>query len=367
MRPTVREQFAELITDSLAKIREIRKEFEQLGDLNQAQSQLVEWQDVTALRLERFLGTNEARQFREEVNLNPVGLSGQMVIGWLTKYEGMLAFFLKTASTSNIKYGYAEDVRVPLERIDELVDHLSDLWTRSGVDSQPNYQTAQDGLRRWKERAYAVLVDVVGAEEAGQIYEKEPSMTPIEGGLKGLFSTYFQFLFDLKEEIQKYPHHLASSSSVPRTMESTKVNNKKVFIAHGHGYLKDAVARVIEKLKLDPIILEEKPSSGHTIIGKFEKYADVGYAVVLLTPDDVGGLAGGEMLDRARQNVIFELGYFVGKIGLGHVCLLFDGVELPSDLLGVVYVRFDSTGAWKLHLAKELDAAGYDIDLNRLK
>jgi predicted nucleotide-binding protein len=101
---------------------------------------------------------------------------------------------------------------------------------------------------------------------------------------------------------------------------------------------------------------------------KFETYAkQVGFAVVLLTPDDLGGPASAPALvARARQNVIFELGYFVGKLGRGRACLLRNGeVEIPSDLYGVIYTKMDAAGGWKLKLVKELKAA--EIPFNQAK
>ena len=109
-------------------------------------------------------------------------------------------------------------------------------------------------------------------------------------------------------------------------------------------------------------------SFGKTIIEKLEHYSDVGYAVVLLTPDDEGRKkAEGENLrDRARQNVLLELGYFTGKLGRSRVCALHRGsVEIPTDYLGMLYVPLDEAGGWQLRLAKELKAAGFDIDMNK--
>jgi predicted nucleotide-binding protein len=145
-----------------------------------------------------------------------------------------------------------------------------------------------------------------------------------------------------------------------------------IFIVHGHDdTLKEQVARTLEKLGLEPIILHEQPNRGKTIIEKFEKHADVGFAVVLLTPDDVGGkkpsTGNPTLSDRARQNVIFELGYFARGLGRDRVVALRKGeTELPSDLHGVVYQDVDSGGAWKLKLADELKAAGYSVDKNKL-
>jgi predicted nucleotide-binding protein len=144
---------------------------------------------------------------------------------------------------------------------------------------------------------------------------------------------------------------------------STLVHNK-VFVVHGRDEAtKQMVARFLEKLGLEPVILHEKPDKGRTVIEKFESYSLVAYAVVLLTPDDVGGLASDELKlsPRSRQNVVFELGYFIGKLGRERVCALYRGVELPSDLHGVLYVLLDDEGAWKLALARELKEAGLDI------
>jgi predicted nucleotide-binding protein len=118
---------------------------------------------------------------------------------------------------------------------------------------------------------------------------------------------------------------------------------------------------------LEPIILQEQPNAGRTIIEKVERYAEVAFAVVLLTPDDIGGKNSEpqELKPRARQNVILELGYFLGRLGRSHVAALLKGeVEKPSDYDGVLYVPMDAAGAWKLQLARELKNAGLNIDLN---
>lgn len=139
---------------------------------------------------------------------------------------------------------------------------------------------------------------------------------------------------------------------------------------HGHDEAaKQSAAHFLEKLELEPIILHEEPNQGRTIIKKFEDYSDVAYAVVLLTPDDIGGRANDPegFLPRARQNVIFELGFMIGKLGRERVCALHKGeVEIPSDFSGVLWIRMDVGGAWKFKLARELKEVGFNIDLNRL-
>ncbi|QIE60865.1 nucleotide-binding protein [Rasiella rasia] len=146
-----------------------------------------------------------------------------------------------------------------------------------------------------------------------------------------------------------------------------KTNN--IFIVHGHDeHTKTDLARTIEKLGLNPIILSEQPNRGQTIIEKFELHSDVGFAVVLLTADDLGKVKT-ETKDkyRARQNVILEMGYFIGKLGRSNVFPLYEsGVELPSDLHGVLYNPIDEGKTWKFKLVKELIASGYDVDANKI-
>jgi len=142
----------------------------------------------------------------------------------------------------------------------------------------------------------------------------------------------------------------------------------QVFIIHGHNTsLKESVARFLKGLGLEPIILHEQPNRGATIIEKFEVHSDVAFAVALLTGDDEGKAAGGDVLNRrARQNVLFEFGFFVGKLGRQRVCALVEtGLEIPSDYQGVVYIPADPSGRWKMELVRELKAAGLEVDANR--
>jgi predicted nucleotide-binding protein len=152
-------------------------------------------------------------------------------------------------------------------------------------------------------------------------------------------------------------------------LSTATVPASKVFVVHGHDEsARESVARYIERLGLEAVILHEQPNAGRTIIEKFESHADVRYAVVLLTPDDVGAAKSKPkpLNLRARQNVIFEMGYFYAKLGRHHVCALYsEGVELPSDVQGIVYVPLDSAEAWHLRLARELRGAGLAIDINK--
>ncbi|MFC1572046.1 TIR domain-containing protein [Candidatus Eisenbacteria bacterium] len=150
--------------------------------------------------------------------------------------------------------------------------------------------------------------------------------------------------------------------------------SRDVFVVHGHDEaMKEAAARLLARLSLHPVILHEQPNRGRTIIEKFSDHSDnAGFAVVLLSPDDLAH-SRSESPDRvhfrARQNVILELGYFLGKLGRSRVvvlCRQTEGFEMPSDYTGVLFVPFDDEDRWQLELAREIKASGYNVDLNAL-
>lgn len=150
-----------------------------------------------------------------------------------------------------------------------------------------------------------------------------------------------------------------------------RVLMQKVFVVHGHDEdARNAVVVLLKELGLWNIVLRDQPDAGRTIIQKLEDYANVGYAVVLLTPDDFGGCQKNpqQVQPRARQNVIFELGYFRGRLGSRHVCALYkEGVEIPSDYAGVLFLTMDSGGAWKYKLAQEMYDAGLHVNLSKVR
>lgn len=149
-----------------------------------------------------------------------------------------------------------------------------------------------------------------------------------------------------------------------------QMDKSKVFIVHGHDEAaKEAAARFVEKIGLEAIILHEQASSGQTIIEKIEANSNVGFAIVLYTPCDLGASKGeiDHPKPRARQNVVFEHGYLIGKIGRENVCALVKGdIETPTDISGVVYIKMDEGDGWKLAVAKEMKKSGYDVDLNKI-
>jgi len=166
-------------------------------------------------------------------------------------------------------------------------------------------------------------------------------------------------------EMQK-PELNASVQSLPFT-ETNIGPKKKIFIVHGRdNESKQELSRYIESLGIEVIILHEQASSGMTIIEKIEHYSnEVDFAFVLYTACDHGrGIHETKVhpKNRARQNVVFEHGYLMAKLGRKNVCALVKGeIETPNDISGVVYVGLDSAGAWKMEVNKELNACGYNI------
>jgi predicted nucleotide-binding protein len=181
-------------------------------------------------------------------------------------------------------------------------------------------------------------------------------------------------LDSIVERLELYPlaPSVQSTEVAKHAPYEVSTRSKKVFVVHGH----DEVAKTnlevfLHEIGLEPIVLHRQADEGLTVIEKFEKHADVGYAFILLTPDEVAYLAKEESLEdaarrkekRARPNVIFEFGYFVGRLGRSKVCCIYTGdVALPSDVNGLIYKRFEkSVEEVAYGIMKDLKASGYDV------
>lgn len=179
---------------------------------------------------------------------------------------------------------------------------------------------------------------------------EEQKRISCSNGLKTALGIFDDLLEDLQYENKSIPD------------KNNKITNNKVFIVHGHNSdLKYRTAHILQKLGLEPIILQEETNSSKTIIEKIEKYGkQVQAAIILFTPDDIGKSASGEdIMARGRQNVVFEAGYFMGLLGRNKTILIQSdaSIELPGDLNGIVY----SDDVTESTLAKELKAMGFDI------
>lgn len=178
----------------------------------------------------------------------------------------------------------------------------------------------------------------------------------------GIHSLIRQLIIPFARDYKTYV--LNSGNTEPKLQMP---QSKEIFIVHGHdGEARESVARFLGSIGFVPIILHEQANRGRTIIEKVEAHGNVGFAVVLLTPDDEGkSKSATELEPRARQNVLLELGYFIGRLGREKVCALKKGeVEIPSDFAGIVWAPMDSGNGWKQILGRELEAAGHNINWN---
>ena len=245
----------------------------------------------------------------------------------------------------------------------------------------PNLKSLENDspvFEKWRRKTKLAIQKIFGAEsshveEFTNIQYLPISFRPIADEE---FQNYYITALDeaaallesMIEEIQDWWKDEGQESTDLTIQDNEPKNTNEIFVIHGKdNEAKVMVARFLERLDLKPIILHEQSNQGRTIIEKFEQHAQVGFAVALLTSDDVGALQedAENLKPRARQNVVFEFGYFIGRIGRNRVCALTKGdVEIPSDCDGVIYIPLDDAGAWKMNLVKELKGAGIGVDAN---
>lgn len=308
-----------------------------------------------------------------------------------------LKFFINECNETQLKYieprKIAKKLGISVEEADDMLSYLveSEKATRYFVFQCPNIDCNEE---------IVVDYDELNEKTECELCNKAFIPSNIEGNCKDIFYEVFKDNEICKEKyneinfkdkylkkgnknnivpIFKEKDNLIKKENINSYNEKSevlgkeyldKVDKNSVFIVHGRdNEAKTEVARYIENLGLKPIILHEQASGGKTIIEKIESYSDVGYAIVIYTPCDVGALKGEEdcLKPRARQNVIFEHGYLYGKIGRNNVCALVKSeVDKPNDMSGVVYTDMDKNGGWKIELARELKSSGYKIDMNKI-
>lgn len=250
------------------------------------------------------------------------------------------------------------------EKLKGIIEEIDVLIEKKVSSSDPDFKA-------WQTKAERFLVKKFGKDSFEYTQFKHTSFSLmlltsntldwefVDACINGLQTTKAVFVTYLEEMEET----ITPSTEITQT---STPSFDKIFIVHGHdGELKQSVARLIEKQGIEAIILSEQANQGRTIIEKFENYSDIDGAICLFTSDDIGrAKEDTEDESRARQNVVLETGYFMGKLGRDHVVILADnGIEMPSDLSGVVYT---DTESWKIDLLKELKAIGYTVDFNKL-
>jgi predicted nucleotide-binding protein len=261
-----------------------------------------------------------------------------------------------------------------VELLQELRDDVANLHYEQKTELDACKRRAEMLIRNILGESSSYLTDLQGISFSPSFWvigmtdaDVMPYWTTGRGKFLNLIDT-------MMEERTLFRSSQIATSENPDQENEGSLVTRGIFIVHGRDVeMKQSVARVIEKLGLEAVILHEQPNAGRTVIEKFMDFGSVvSFAVVLLSPDDV-------VLDsdqvppahrfRARQNVILEFGFFVGKLGRSRVVVLHRQIrdfEMPSDIAGVLYVPYDERGTWQLELVKELKAAGYDVDANIL-
>lgn len=249
-----------------------------------------------------------------------------------------------------------------IERLKKALDAISELR---------NLQSGSLEFMEWRKSTRVSISHTFRDKpsrirEFEKIYFSTPSPFYPAAYKQGLNSAS-ALLKSMIEEIEDFWEDERQAQTSSSAQGNEQPSTKKIFVVHGRDKdTKNTVARFLEKLKLIPLSLAEIPGRGRTIIEKFEQHAQVGFAIVLLTPDDAGSLQGDTNLSpRARQNVIFELGFFIGRLGREGVCALTKGdMEIPSDYAGIEYIPLDDSDGWQKKLFEELKSAGMPVDPN---
>jgi predicted nucleotide-binding protein len=251
---------------------------------------------------------------------------------------------------------------------------IGDGLVSTSVVSEAQYEHWSAEIDTWDEYNTEVLRRSFDSEEVALAYATPSgphiASSNVAGKVDRRRSRLKEHVRSLRSIADRIDFYAPASEDVDAGGEATapaRTSDGPIFIVHGRrDEIKIRVARFLENsTDRAVIILHEQPGAGRTIIEKFEDYAGASsFAVVLLTADDVGGLAGGPQRPRARQNVVFEFGFFVGSLGRRRVAVLKEiDLEEPSDLAGVSYISVGSGDGWQIALAKELRANGIETRL----
>lgn len=253
------------------------------------------------------------------------------------------------------------------------------------INSSESINIAEKEYSKWSSYNIELLKQIFTSEELSLEYQHCNFIAfsiSDENYLNEAISKYYKYIDQeihiidsIIERLELIPLSHAASNVETKAKESfnSQAKTKKVFIVHGHDKIAKTNLEVfLHEIGLEPIVLHRQADEGQTIIEKFEKHSDVSYAFILLTPDEIAYIKADENKNdnerkeelMARPNVIFEFGYFVGKLGRSRVCCLYTGdVSLPSDVNGIIYKKFTSSiDEVAYSITKDLKASGYSIN-----
>lgn len=270
-----------------------------------------------------------------------------------------------------------QEIRDQITRGQELLEKVATLAAQlqpyATGSIQAEYEALRDEYYSWEEYNNTLLKRRFST---GEVADELRSLSWGFGAPRTEQQQLVDLGRDINDQLRKMASirdrlHLYKSIQTPASKDGSLAPHlgEMIFIVHGHdGNMKLQVAEFIERITgKRPVILHEQADSGRTVIEKFEEHAsEAGFAIILLTADDLGKAKNADDLNpRARQNVVLEFGYFMAKLGRRRVVALHeDGVELPSDIHGVLYKSL--AGNWHTELARELKAAKIDVDFQKL-
>jgi predicted nucleotide-binding protein len=251
------------------------------------------------------------------------------------------------------------------------------------VDTRDAFEALSNGFAKWDSFNSELLKRLFTTNELQEEYDswagammimREPSLGEKTADVYKDVDKKIHRIDSIIERLELIPQacEVQTTAQSENPSSSLQPRNKKVFVVHGRDEVaKTSLEVFLHEIGLEPVVLHRQADVGMTVIEKFEKHSDVGYAFILLTPDEVAYLSSEEdkpdaireKEKRARPNVIFEFGYFVGKLGRSRVCCLYTGdVALPSDVSGMIYKRYDrSIEEVAYSVIKDLKASGYAV------
>ena len=311
-----------------------------MADLDSAQERRGKWLEKNIEMLTRLFSSPF---YKEEYNMD-VSLD----------MDSAITFTLKE------KY-FRDDMSELLGKLESLLEHLKvipEMTAEEMVEQKLAEESAKEEQAKQVQSIEAQLREALTSElkppkelpKEEPLIEKPPQEEPL---------------------IEAPPRREESREEPPPTalLDQSHLPGGNVLLIHGRDEAaKESLLEFLDKLELHPLVLHEQPDGGKSIIEKFGESTNIHFAIILITPDDIAAPRHKpkERQTRVSQNVIFELGYFVGKLGRGRVYALYkEGVEIPSDTSDTMYIPMDPRGGWRLLIAKEMKQAGMEIDLNK--
>jgi len=345
-----REEAIRKIKEQIETGRHIRDQrMSSMADLDSAQERRAKWMEDNIKMLARLVNNPS---FEDEYNMRAT-----------LDLDSAITFSLKE------KY-FRDDLSEQSGKLESFLEHLKTIpeITAEEVIEQ---KLAEESRKEEQTKIQSMKDELRGAL-TGEL--SPPKELPKE---KPLIEKPLQEEPLMEKPIQDEPFRETSpkrehsrEEPPPKTaLNQSPLPGGNVLLIHGRDEgTKESILEFLEKLELRAIILHEQPDGGKSMMEMSEESSDIHFAIILLTPDDLAAPRNKpkERQTRVSQNVIFEWGYFMGKLGRGRVCALYkEGVEIPSDYSGTVYIPMDSRGAWQLLIAKEIKQAGIEIDLNK--